>query len=384
MKELLNKDVLQVETSAIRAFNQYAIDNKASLFLTLGEPDFPTPASIKKAGIDSLNKNQTHYASAQGSLELREAICAFEKRINHVSYSPEEVIVTVGSTEAISTALATILNPGEEVIILQPAFPLYRQLIQMNSGVCVPIDTSTNQFQLSADMLEAAITDKTKAIVINSPNNPTGTILNADSLEVIYQAVKKHQLFVISDDVYSQLIFTEQPEQLTKYQDIRSYIIICQSFSKPYAMTGWRIGYLLADWAFIEEALKIHQYVLSCVNTFIQDAAVAALDYNVEEMVNSYRLRRDYVYNRLKDMDVDVELPDGTFYMLPSIKKYGLTSYEFCQKLVLEQGVALIPGSYFEADDYVRISFCVDMKVLEAAMDKLELFLLQVATEKNS
>lgn len=383
MKELLNKDVLQVETSAIRAFNQYAVDNNASLFLTLGEPDFPTPMPIKEAGIESLNNNQTRYSSAQGSLKLREAICAFEKKTNHVSYSPEEVMITVGSTEAISTALATLLNPGEEVIILQPAFPLYRQLIQMNSGVCVPIDTSTNQFQLSAEMLEDAITDNTKAIIINSPNNPTGTILNASSLEVIYEAVKKHQLFVICDDVYNQLIFTEQPEQLTKYEDIRSYIITCQSFSKPYAMTGWRIGYLLADWAFIEEALKIHQYVLSCVNTFIQDAAVAALDYNVEEMLNSYRLRRDYVYNRLKDMNMDVELPDGTFYILPSIKKYGLTSYEFCQKLVLEQGVALIPGSYFEADDYVRISFCVDMKVLEAAMDKLEIFLLQFSTEKN-
>ena len=381
MKELLNKDVLQVETSPIRAFNQYAVDNNASLFLTLGEPDFPTPTPIKEAGIESLNNNQTRYSSAQGSLKLREAICAFEKKTNHVSYSPEEVMITVGSTEAISTALATLLNPGEEVIILQPAFPLYRQLIQMNSGVCVPIDTSTNQFQLSAEMLAAAITDNTKAIIINSPNNPTGTILNASSLEVIYEAVKKHQLFVICDDVYSQLIFTEQPDQLTKYQDIRSYIITCQSFSKPYAMTGWRIGYLMADWAFIEEALKIHQYVLSCVNTFIQDAAVAALDYNVEEMLNSYRLRRDYVYNRLKDMNMDVELPDGTFYILPSIKKYGLTSYEFCKKLVLEQGVALIPGSYFEADDYVRISFCVDMKVLEAAMDKLEIYLLQLQGE---
>ncbi|MFL2099739.1 pyridoxal phosphate-dependent aminotransferase [Desemzia sp. FAM 23989] len=378
MKERLNEDVLKVETSEIRAFNQYAVDNQASLFLTLGEPDFPTPAPIKEAALDSLNKNQTHYSSAQGSLELREAICAFEKKTNHIEYSPEEVMITIGSTEAISTALATLLNPGEEVIILQPAFPLYRQLIQMNSGVCVPIDTSTNQFQLSKEMLEEAITDNTKAIIINSPNNPTGTILNASSLEVIYEAVKKHQLFVISDDVYNQLLFTEQPEQLTKYQDIRSYIIICQSFSKPYAMTGWRIGYLLADWDFIEEALKIHQYVLSCVNTFIQDAAIAALDYNIEEMLNSYRLRRDYVYNRLKTMNVDVELPDGTFYILPSIKKYGLSSYDFCQKLVLEQGVALIPGSYFEADDYVRISFCVDMKVLEAAMDKLEIFLLQL------
>lgn len=377
MKERLNKDVLQVETSAIRAFNQYAIEKGASLFLTLGEPDFPTPTPIKEAGIHSLNSNQTHYSSAQGSLELREAICAFEEKTNQVVYSPEEVMITVGSTEAISTALATIMNPGEEVIILQPAFPLYRQLIQMNSGVCVPIDTSANQFQLSAEMLAAAITDKTKAIIINSPNNPTGTILNTASLEVIYEAVKKHQLFVLCDDVYNQLVFTERPESLAKYEDIRSFILTCQSFSKPYAMTGWRIGYLLADRTFIEEALKIHQYVLSCVNTFIQDAAIAALDYNIEEMLYSYRMRRDYVYGRLKTMNMDVELPDGTFYILPSIKKYGLNSYEFCQKLVLEQGVAFIPGSYFEADDYVRISFCADQKVLETAMDKLELFLLQ-------
>lgn len=375
MKELLNKDVLQLQTSEIRAFNQYAVDNQASLFLTLGEPDFPTPESIKEAAIDSLNRNQTRYSSAQGSLELREAICAFEKKTNHVDYSPEEVMITVGSTEAISTALATLLNPREEVIILQPAFPLYRQLIQMNRGVCVSIDTSENQFQLSKEMLEAAITPKTKAIIINTPNNPTGTMLDASSLKVIYEAVKKHELFVISDEVYNQLVFTELPSPLSQYTDIKKYIITCQSFSKPYAMTGWRIGYLIADQEFIEEALKIHQYVLSCVNTFIQDAAIAALDYDVKEMLDSYRLRRDYVYDRLIAMGVDVELPDGTFYILPSIKKYGMTSYEFCKQLVLDQGVALIPGSYFEADDYVRISFCVDRNVLEEAMDRLELFL---------
>lgn len=375
MKELMNTAVLQLQTSEIRAFNQYAVDNNASLFLTLGEPDFPTPESIKEAAIKSLNQNQTRYSSAQGSLQLREAICAFEKKVNHVDYSPEEIVITVGSTEAISTALATLLNPGDEVIILQPAFPLYRQLIQMNSGVCVSIDTSENQFQLSEEMLEAAITSKTKAIIINTPNNPTGTILDEISLAVIYEAVKKHELFVISDEVYNQLVFTELPKPLSQYSDIKKYIITCQSFSKPYAMTGWRIGYLIADQAFIEEALKIHQYVLSCVNTFIQDSAVAALDYNIEDMLESYRVRRDYVYGRLKAMDVDVELPDGTFYILPTIKKYGLSSYEFCQQFVLEQGVALIPGSYFEADEYVRISFCVDMKILKEAMDRLELFL---------
>jgi len=200
-------------------------------------------------------------------------------------------------------------------------------------------------------------------------------MLDASSLKVIYEAVKKHELFVISDEVYNQLVFTELPSPLSQYTDIKKYIITCQSFSKPYAMTGWRIGYLIADQEFIEEALKIHQYVLSCVNTFIQDAAIAALDYDLKEMLDSYRLRRDYVYDRLRAMGVDVELPDGTFYILPSIKKYGMTSYEFCKQLVLDQGVALIPGSYFEADDYVRISFCVDRNVLEEAMDRLELFL---------
>lgn len=380
MKELFNQAVLEMETSAIRAFNQYAVDHQASLFLTLGEPDFPTPSPIKEAAIDSLNRNQTRYSSARGSLRLREAICAFEKKRHQADYLPAEVMVTVGSTEAISTALATILNSGEEVIVLQPAFPLYRQLIQMNHGICVPVDISAHQFQLSAEMLESAITDKTKAIIINSPNNPTGTILNAESLAIIYEAVKKHQLFVICDDVYDQLLFTEQPESLLNYPDIRNFVITCQSFSKPYAMTGWRIGYMLADQAFIEEALKVHQYVLSCVNTFIQDAAVAALEYDVTDMLDSYRSRRDYVYGRLQEMGMDVELPDGTFYIFPSIKKYGLTSYEFCQKLVLEQGVALIPGEYFEADDYVRISFCVEDKVLASAMDKLEAFLLQFAS----
>lgn len=377
MKKRLNRHLLQVQPSSIRAFNQFAQENGTSLFLTLGEPDFPTPLPVKEAAIQALQNEHTKYAPNQGSLDLREAICSFERQQNQTDYQPNEVLVTAGSTEALSTALATMLNPGDEVIILLPAYPLYRQLIQRYGASCAPIDTAANHFQVSQEMLEAVITDRTKAIILNSPNNPTGTLLNQESLAAIHAAVKEHNLFVVCDDVYNQLVFSEGLELITQYPDIRNSIVICQSFSKPYAMTGWRIGYMLADGEFIEEALKVHQSVLSCVTTFVQDAAIAALDYDTSEMVESYRVRRDYVYDRLQAMGFDVALPEGTFYMFPSIRKFGLSSWEFCQRLVREQGVALIPGSCFEADDFIRISFCVDRDTLTEALDRLEAFLSQ-------
>lgn len=379
MKHLLNKKIFEVEESLIRKFNNMARANGAELILTLGEPDFPTPEVIKDACIQALNEDKTKYGMTPGNLDFRQKVCEFENRVNNIQYTSDEVTITTGSTEALTAALMTMVNPGDEIIILTPAYPLYKNIIHFIGGTIVPIDTSKNQFQLTQEMLDAAISPKTKAIILTSPNNPTGAILSDESLELVYEAVKKHEFFVISDECYNQLVYGERKLGFSKYQDIRDYIIVCQSFSKPYAMPGWRIGYMLASKDFTEQAVKIHQYMVVAVNTFIQDAGIAALDFDPAEMTESYRQRRDYVYDRLIKMGVDVELPDGAFYMFPSVKKFGMDSWTFCAKLADEEKVALVPGICFDADDFIRISYCADMSVIVPAMDRLENFVKRLA-----
>ena len=375
MKELLNAQLAQLEESLIRKFNGLAVSLGAKHFLTLGEPDFDTPEVIKEPAIQALKAGKTHYGTTYGNTDLREAIQAFEKRVNQVDYDVKEIAVTAGSTESLTAAFLTMLNPGDEVINLTPAYPLYKNVVTLAGAKTVNVDLSQNNFQLSADMLEAAITDKTKAIVLTSPNNPTGCLLSDASLEVVYEAVKKHRFLVLSDEVYNQIVYDERRLGFSKYQDIRDYIIVCQSFSKPYAMTGWRLGYIMGPLWFIEEALKIHQYMVVAVNTFIQDGGIAALDYDVSEMVASYRSRRDYTLMRLKKMGLDVPHPDGAFYVFPSIAKFGLDSWDFCERLVRAEGIALIPGICFEADAHIRISYCVDLETIKVGMDGLERFI---------
>jgi len=375
MEHLLNQQVFKIEESLIRKFNSMAIDRGVKWFLTLGEPDFATPEVVKEGCLKALAANKTKYSVTPGNLDFREKICDFEAKLNGVTYQEDEVMVTTGSTEAITSAILTLLNPDDEVIILTPTYPLYRQIVTFARGKVVTIDTSQNNFQLTEAMLEGAITNRTKAIILTSPNNPTGSILSDESLAVVYQAVRKHQFFVLSDECYNQIVYENRTFGISKYQDIRDYLIICQSLSKPYAMTGWRLGYMLASKAFIEHALKIHQYMVVCVNTFIQDAGMVALEYDPKAMVNTYRERRDYMYERLIEMGMDVTKPEGAFYLFPSIKQYGLSSWEFCSQLAQQEQVAFIPGICFEADDFIRISYCVDMETIVEALNRLEVFI---------
>jgi len=375
MKELLNSRLAEAEESLIRKFSLLAIKLGAKHILTLGEPDFDTPNEIKQSVIDALEAGKTSYGTSYGNDDFRRAITAFEARVNQVSYEPTEVLVTAGATESLTVALMTMLNPGDEVINLTPAYPLYKNVVTFAGGKVVNVDISKNNFQLSEVMLEAAITEKTKVIILTSPNNPTGTMLSDESLEVVYQAVKKHKFFVISDEVYNQLVYDERRLGFSKYQDIRDQIVVCQSLSKPYAMTGWRLGYLMAPLWFIAEALKVHQYMILAANTFIQYGGVTALDYDVSEMVESYRMRRDYVVERLNQMGLAFPNPEGAFYVLVSIEKFGLKSWDFCEKLVVDQQVALVPGICFDADDHIRVSYCVEMETLAAGLDGLERFI---------
>lgn len=376
-----NKQILNLKESEIRSFNNFAKENQAELFLTLGEPDFFTPTQIKEKCKEAIDLNKTKYGPTPGLLELREKICDFEKKQNNIIYTPNEVIVTCGSTEAISAALFTIINPGDEVIVPIPAYALYQPMIEFAQGVFVSIDTSLTSFQITKEALEKAITPKTKALILTSPNNPTGTIYDETTLELIYQYVKNKDIFIICDECYSLLFYEGECPHFSKYQDIRDQIIICQSFSKPYAMPGFRIGYLLASEEFIYHASKIHQYMTVACNTFIQYAAIEALDFNPKLFINEYKQRRDYVYNRLIQMGFEVIKPQGAFYIFPSIKKFGLSSLEFCKRLVYEKKVAFIPGSAFKTDDYVRISYCVDMATIIESLNRLEDF---IKTLKNN
>ena len=371
----LNENIQKIETSLIRRFNDMAVRQNAELFLTLGEPAFNTPDSVKQACVDALYQNKTHYGPNTGIKELREKVSEFEKRKNNLDYTPDEVMITNGSTEALTCALFTILNPGDEVIIPTPAFLLYEMIITYTGAKAVYMDMSANDFQISKKMLDEYITDKTKAIILTSPNNPSGTIFNADTLENVRAAVKDRDIFVICDECYNQLVFTdEKPKSFCNFSDMRDRIIVCQSFSKPYAMTGWRLGYMMAPEYIIKHAMKAHQFMTVSAGTFVQYAGIAALDFDPSQFVAVYKKRRDYVYDRLVKMGFDVIKPDATFYIFPSVRKFGLDSYEFCKRLLEEQSVVIIPGVAFGSEGNVRISFCVDDDVLVKALDRIEIF----------
>ena len=371
----LNENIQKIETSLIRRFNDMAVRQNAELFLTLGEPAFNTPDSVKQACVDALYQNKTHYGPNTGIKELREKVSEFEKRKNNLDYTPDEVMITNGSTEALTCALFTILNPGDEVIIPTPAFLLYEMIITYTGAKAVYMDMSANDFQISKKMLDEYITDKTKAIILTSPNNPSGTIFNTDTLENVRSAVKDRDIFVICDECYNQLVFTdEKPKSFCNFSDMRDRIIVCQSFSKPYAMTGWRLGYMMAPEYIIKHAMKAHQFMTVSAGTFVQYAGIAALDFDPSQFVAVYKKRRDYVYDRLVKMGFDVIKPDATFYIFPSVRKFGLDSYEFCKRLLEEQSVVIIPGVAFGSEGNVRISFCVDDDVLVKALDRIEIF----------
>mgnify|MGYP001623109011 FL=1 len=376
----LNENIQKIETSLIRRFNDMAVRQNAELFLTLGEPAFNTPDSVKQACVDALYQNKTHYGPNTGIKELREKVSEFEKRKNNLDYTPDEVMITNGSTEALTCALFTILNPGDEVIIPTPAFLLYEMIITYTGAKAVYMDMSANDFQISKKMLDEYITDKTKAIILTSPNNPSGTIFNADTLENVRAAVKDRDIFVICDECYNQLVFTdEKPKSFCNFSDMRDRIIVCQSFSKPYAMTGWRLGYMMAPEYIIKHAMKAHQFMTVSAGTFVQYAGIAALDFDPSQFVAVYKKRRDYVYDRLVKMGFDVIKPDATFYIFPSVRKFGLDSYEFCKRLLEEQSVVIIPGVAFGSEGNVRISFCVDDDVLVKALDRIEIFVKNLA-----
>ena len=369
----LNQNLSGLRRSAIRVYTNLAAATPGCIKLTLGEPDMDTPANIRAAASAALEAGQTHYAPNQGTSELRRAISEYETARGN-AVTGEQVLVTIGATQALYTVLTGILNPGEEVIIPTPGFVLYESIVLAAGGRPVFLDVSRTDFQITGQALAAVISPKTKAIVLNSPNNPTGVVLNGQSIAAVKGAVLGKPIFVICDNVYNLLCDGDAPD-LSLDEELREQVLVCQSFSKPWAMTGWRVGYLTAPAYVMDRLLLLSAAEIASVPTFVQAAAVEALRTDPGPLADTFRRRREYVTGRLKSMGLPFPEPRGAFYVFPDIRQFGMTSDEFCTRMIREAGVAAVPGSCFGAEGYIRISCCCSDENLREGLDRMEHFL---------
>ena len=371
----LNSALDDLRLSGIRRFSSLAAQTPGCISLTLGEPGEDTPANVRARVGEDLDCGLTHYPPNNGFPWLREAICAWEAE-RGVSLSPANVIVTDGATEALFCAITALLNPGDEVVIPTPAFLLYDSLVRLARGVPVALDTTPNDFQIDPQELSRAITPRTKAIVITSPNNPTGCVLDRRSMDAVADAARTRGVYVICDDVYGELCYEPGYRRFSAlYPELAEQTIVANSFSKPWAMTGWRLGWLAAATPVIAEIAKAHQYLVSSAVSFEMDAAARALTVDPTPMLKVYRARRERVLEALNAMGLDVVEPVGAFYTFPSIKKFGLTSEDFCIKAIREANVALVPGDCFGTEGHIRLSYCVSDENLDEGLRRLSTFI---------
>ena len=362
-----------LQPSGIRRFTALAQTVEDCVMLTLGEPDFPTPAPIKAALSAALDSDRTHYAPNRGTDALRATIAQYET-CRGFPLEADQVIVTAGATGALYNALLGILDPGDECIIPTPAFPLYESIVRIAGGVPVFLDTRPYGCQVDESALQSLVTDKTKAIILNSPNNPTGCVYTQSALDGVKRAALARDLWLVCDNVYSSLCDSACPDLCLDPQ-LSDRTLLCQSFSKPYAMTGWRIGYLAGPRQVMDKMVLLQAAQMASVPTFIQDACLAALSYDPSAMAESYRQRREYVCRRLRTMGLPFHAPQGAFYVFPNIASYGLDSETFATRLIREAKVAVVPGACFRGEGHIRISCCCSPEALETGMDRLEAFL---------
>ena len=372
----LNENLKTLTRSQIRLYTNMARQTPDCAMLTIGEPDFDTPEAIKAAAVAALQSNMTHYAPNQGSLSLRQAVADYDTGRGNPT-TPEQVLVTIGACHALFTALLGILNPGEEIIVPTPGFGLYETIATIAGAKTVKLDISKTGFQITKEALDAVISPKTKAIILNSPCNPTGTVLNGESLENVKQAVLGKPIFLLCDNVYNQLSYIPCPD-LSLDKELKEQILLCQSFSKPYAMTGWRVGYLICPEYVMDRLLLLSAAEITAVPTFLQEAAVTALQTDPTPMVDIYRSRREYVCRRLTEMGLSYPAPEGAFYVFPNIAKFGIGSEEFCTRMIREGKVAAVPGACFGADDHIRISYCYSDEELKKGLDRMEKFIFSL------
>ena len=382
MRNPLADKVVDIKPSGIRKFFDIVQEMDDVISLSVGEPDFDTPWHIRDEGIYSLEKGRTFYTSNAGLKELKEEISLYLKRKQGVEYNPkDEMFVTVGGSEAIDVAMRTMLNPGDEVLIPQPSFVSYEPCAILANGVPVIIELKAeNEFRLTAKELEDAITDKTKIVVLPFPNNPTGAIMEKKDLEEIAEVILKHDLFVISDEIYSELTYKDKHVSIVEIPGMQERTILINGFSKSYAMTGWRLGYACGPKVIIEQMLKIHQFAIMCAPTTSQYAAVEALrngDEDVEQMKEAYNQRRRYLMHAFKEMGLECFEPFGAFYVFPCIKEFGLSSEEFATRFLKEEKVAIVPGTAFGdcGEGFLRISYASSLENLKIAMGRLAEFI---------
>lgn len=385
MRDPLNKTIVNIQPSGIRKFFDIVSEMKDAISLGVGEPDFDTPWHIRDEGIYSLEKGRTHYTSNSGLRDLKVEIDRYLTRRYGLSYDPDhEVIVTVGGSEAIDIAMRAMLDPGDEVLIPQPSYVSYLPCAVLANGTPVVIELKAeNQFRLTAEELEAAITPKTKLLVLPFPNNPTGAVMEREDLEKIAEVIIRHDLFVLSDEIYAELTYLENHVSIAAIPGMRERTLLINGFSKSYAMTGWRLGYVCGPQVIIAQMLKIHQYAIMCAPSTSQYAAVAALrdgDTDVAEMREEYNGRRRYLLHRFAEMGLDCFEPFGAFYVFPCIKEFGMTSEEFATQLLNEQKLAVVPGTAFGdcGEGFIRISYAYSLKNLKIAMDRMEAFITEL------
>lgn len=385
MRNPLSKKIADVKPSGIRKFFDIVSEREDAISLGVGEPDFDTPWHIREEGIYSLEKGRTFYTSNAGLMELREEICNYLHRKNGLVYAPKtDIFITVGGSEAIDVAFRVMLDPGDEVLIPQPSYVSYHPCAYMAGGVPVVIELKAeNEFKLTRKELEDAITDKTKILVLPFPNNPTGAVMNKKELEELVDVIIEHDLYVLSDEIYSELTYNGEHVSIAQLPGMQERTILINGFSKAYAMTGWRLGYAAGPTNIISQMIKLHQFAIMCAPTTSQYAAVEALrngDDDVAYMRESYNERRRFLMHRFKEMGLECFEPFGAFYVFPCIKEFGMTSEEFATRLLEEENVAVVPGTAFGdcGEGFLRISYAYSLKNLKVALERIEAFIQRI------
>ena len=381
--KVLSEKCREIKPSGIRRFFDIAAQRENVISLGVGEPDFQTPWCVRKTAITALEKGKNKYTANSGLAELRSTISDYVKRKTGVKYDPEhEIIVTVGGSEGIDIGIRTLIDPGDEVLIVEPCFVCYAPLVTLMGGIPVSVETrEEDSFKLTPEALKAKITDKTKLLILPFPNNPTGAVMDRASLEKIAEVIRGTDIIIMSDEIYSELTYGDEPyTSIIQLEGMAERTLYVNGFSKAYSMTGWRMGYICGPEPIMKQMLKIHQYEIMCSPTVSQYAAIEAIkscDKDISRMVNEYNIRRRWLVGALNDLGLTCFEPKGAFYVFPSIKSTGLTSEEFCERLLFEHNVAVVPGNAFGecGEGYIRISYAYSLKHIMEAVNRIEEFL---------
>lgn len=381
-EKYLSTHVQKIKPSGIRKFFDLASEIEDVISLGVGEPDFNTPWHVCEAAIYSIESGKTHYTANQGLLELREEICAYQKRRFHLDYHPEKnVVVTVGGSEAIDIAMRAIVNPEDEVLLMEPSYVAYTPSVELIGATPVHIHLEHNEhFKLTPEKLEAAISPRTKVLLMNYPSNPTGGVMDKEDYAKLVPIIKKYGLIVISDEIYAELTYDDEFYSIARFEEIKDQVIIISGFSKAYAMTGWRLGYALANETFLKAMVKIHQYIVMSAPTAAQFGAIEALrngDIHVVEMKESYMARRNFITKGFNRIGLTTHLPQGAFYIFPDIRSTGLSSEDFCERLLAEQKVACVPGTAFgfAGEGFIRVSYAYSIDHIREALERIAIFM---------